>query len=337
MKKVLLVNDTRMVGHHGSSAVVEVVIDQFARRGIEVASHLERGIDIANLGNHGCQAVVINGEGAMHSGQKNSHLFSRIGQQMQERGVPVFLINTVFDEHTPEIVSRMKHFTAIYCREQPSVARLRAKGVEARLCPDLTFALEVPEGIAWHRGDRIVVLDTTVASTNRALHRFALDSGAHFQSIRCSPRLLRMTSARNLSRIVRFNATRAVGKLITRSYRFNRYASAVTDRREFLRRISDGVLVVVAGRFHGVCFCMKLGVPFLAVSSNTPKIEGMLADAGLLGRALAISDLRLDEVRRRAPWSAADEENRRHYVAGAQQRIAAMFDELARAVRDSPA
>jgi polysaccharide pyruvyl transferase WcaK-like protein len=144
-----------------------------------------------------------------------------------------------------------------------------------------------------------------------------------------------MTNPRNLARIVRFNATKAIGKLLTRSYRFNRYASAVTDRREFLRRISERVLVVAAGRFHGVCFCMKLGVPF--VSSNTPKIEGMLADAGLPGRALAITDLRLDEIRRRAAWSPADEENRRRYLAGAQERIAAMFDELARAVRDSPA
>jgi polysaccharide pyruvyl transferase WcaK-like protein len=231
----------------------------------------------------------------------------------------------------------MKHFTAIYCREQPSVGRLRAKGVEARLCPDLTFALEVPEGIAWRPGDRIVVLDTTVARTNRALHRFSRASGADFQTIRCSPRLLRTTNPRNLVRIVRFNATKAVGQVLTGAFRFNRYASAVTDRREFLRRISDGTLVVVAGRFHGVCFCMKLGVPFLAVASNTAKIEGMLADAGLSGRQLAIEALDIEDVRRRAPWSEADEANRRRYVADAQATIAAMFDELARAVAASPA
>ena len=102
MRKVLLVNDTRIVGHHGSSAVVDVIMQELGRRGIAVVSDLQQGIDIASIADHGCQAVVINGEGAMHSGQKNSHVFSRIGQQMSERGIPAFLINTVFDERTPE-------------------------------------------------------------------------------------------------------------------------------------------------------------------------------------------------------------------------------------------
>jgi len=87
--------------------------------------------------------VVVNGEGAMHGGRKHSHIFSRVGQQMKERGIPVFLINTVFAERTPEIVARMRHFTGIYCRETQSAQRLAASGVNARVCPDLTFALVV--------------------------------------------------------------------------------------------------------------------------------------------------------------------------------------------------
>jgi hypothetical protein len=332
MKKILLVNDTRVVGHHGSSTVVDVILQQFARRGIEVCSDLQHGIDLESIETHGYHGVVINGEGAMHSGQKNSHLFSRIGQQMHERQVPVFLINTVFDERTPEIVGRMKHFTSVYCREMPSVERLRARGVDAKLCPDLTFALQVPEGLAWRPGERIVVLDSTVAGINRTLRKFCIDSGATFQPIRSSPRLLRLTSARNLLRLVRFNASKALGKLLPRCYRFNRYANAVTDRREFLRRISDGTRVVVAARFHGVCFCMKLGVPFLGISSNTPKIEGILEGAGLSGRMLAIDDLKIDLIRERSPWSAADEEHRKRYVGDAQASIARMFDDLARAI-----
>src|SRR5262249_37657337 len=153
-----------------------VIFEQFALRGIEVWSHLKHGINIENIGDPRCGAVVINGEGAMHDGQKYSHLFSRIGEQMRQRGIPIFLINTVFDEETPEIVARMKNFTAIYCRESQSVGRLHAKGVAAKLCPDLTFATGVPEGIVWRPGARIVVLDTTVSRTNRALHRFCIEN-----------------------------------------------------------------------------------------------------------------------------------------------------------------
>ena len=245
----------------------------------------------------------------------------------------MFLVNTVFDERTPEIVARMKHFTGIYCREAGSVERLRANGVAAELCPDLTFGEDLPKEMPWRPGEKIVVLDSTVAQTNRRLHRFCMESGASYQPIRYSPRLLHVTNVKNVLRIVRFNSTKYLGKLVRGFYQFNRYANAVTDRREFLRRITDGTRVIVAARYHGVCFCMKLGVPFLAIPSNTPKIEGMLADAGLSCRLLPIHDLKMDVILSRAPWSEANEDNRKRYVAGAQVSIASMFDTLARSIR----
>lgn len=38
----------------------------------------------------------------------------------------------------------------------------------------------------------------------------------------------------------------------------------------------------ITGRFHGVCLAMMLQVPFLAIPSNSHKIEGLLADCGCL-------------------------------------------------------
>jgi polysaccharide pyruvyl transferase WcaK-like protein len=331
--RVLLVNDTRIVGHHGSSSVVDVIFQEFARRGMSVVSDVEHGIDIRSLGDHGCQAVVINGEGAMHGGGKHSHLFSRIGEQMHQRGIPVFLINTVFNERTPEIVARMRYFTGIYCRETQSANLLGAAGVDARVCPDLTFGLDLPDGLAFRPGSRIVVLDTTVASKNRTLYRFCLENGLQFQPMRASPRLVRATSYRNLLRIARFSATKYAGKLLPGVYAFGRYANAVTSSRAFFERMTDETLVVVASRFHGVCFCIKAGVPFLAISSNTPKIEGMLADAGLSHRMLDMADLNLDAIRSRCAWSPSDEERRKHYVNNAKVRVAQMFDQIAAAVQ----
>ena len=332
MRKVLLVNDTRVVGHHGSSAVVEVIIQQLAERGVIVQSHLEHGIDICSLAETGWagrewQGVIINGEGAMHSGQKNSHLFSRIGLEGSRSGVPVFLINTVFDEHTPEILARMRHFARIYCRETHSVERLGSSGAQAELCPDLTFALDLPIH-GWRPGPTIVVLDTTVAVKNRKLHQFSRDNDLRFQPIRTSPRLVRISDHKNLARVVRFNANRYIGKLLPAVYTFNRYSNAVSDHHAFIRRIAEGTRVVVAARFHGVCFCMKVGVPFLAIASNTPKIEGMLADAELGDRMLNIDELDVPEIERRALWTTTHEERRLQYIEHAKGRIAEMFDEI---------
>lgn len=331
-RKVLLVNDTRIVGHHGSDAVVDVIVQELAKRGITVLSQLEHGVDIASMGEHGCGAVVINGEGAMHGGGKHPHRFARIAQQMSERRIPVFLINTVFYEHTPEIVGRMGCFTRIYCRETQSARRLAAAGVEATVVPDLTFGLDLPEEIAFRPGNRIVVLDTTVAGKNRRLHRFCSENGLGLLPLRSPPRLVRATSLRNLLRIARFNATMSIGRLVPGLYYFGRYANAVPDRNVFLQQIAEGTLVVIAARFHGVCFCLQLGVPFLAISSNTPKIEGLLADAGLSHRMLDMGDLDLTEIYRQCAWSPSDEEKRKHYVLDARSRIAQMFDEISEAL-----
>jgi hypothetical protein len=65
--------------------VVDVIIQQLSARGISVQSHLRHGIDIHSIADNGWQGVIINGEGAMHGGQKNSHLFSGIGQEMSRR------------------------------------------------------------------------------------------------------------------------------------------------------------------------------------------------------------------------------------------------------------
>jgi polysaccharide pyruvyl transferase WcaK-like protein len=332
VKRVLLVNDTRIVGHHGSSSVVDVIFREFAKRGISVVSDVEHAVNIGSLGDHGCQAVVINGEGAMHGGGKHSHLFSRIGEDMHRRRIPVFLINTVFDERTPEILARMRYFTGIYCREAQSAKVLETAGVDASVCPDLTFGLDLPDGLAFRPGSRIVVLDTTVASKNRTLYRFCLENGLQFQPMRASPRLVRATSWRNLLRIARFGATKYAGKLLPGVYAFGRYANAVTSSRAFFERMTEKTLVVVASRFHGVCFCIKAGVPFLAISSNTPKIEGMLADAGLSDRMLDIGDLDVELLRRRAVWSPQHEERRLRYVAQARERVDRMFDDIASAM-----
>lgn len=48
--------------------------------------------------------------------------------------------------------------------------------------------------------------------------------------------------------------------------------------------------VVVTGRFHGACFAILAGRPFLAVSSDTNKIKGVLAGADLGEGAVFLED-----------------------------------------------
>lgn len=66
---------------------------------------------------------------------------------------------------------------------------------------------------------------------------------------------------------------------------------------------------VVTGRFHDVCFCLNARVPFVAVESNTNKIEALLHDVfGETRRLLALGELSdLDP----SDWVYTDDEKTR--------------------------
>lgn len=63
------------------------------------------------------------------------------------------------------------------------------------------------------------------------------------------------------------------------NYNPMRQPSRKPNLENTLRWLS-GVDFLVTGRFHGVCLAMMLKIPFVALRSNTYKIEGMLEDAG---------------------------------------------------------
>lgn len=56
---------------------------------------------------------------------------------------------------------------------------------------------------------------------------------------------------------------------------------AIASAKDYIIRLQDHKRVV-CGRFHGVAACAVLGIPFSAYKSNTHKIEGMMADMGIL-------------------------------------------------------
>jgi hypothetical protein len=68
--------------------------------------------------------------------------------------------------------------------------------------------------------------------------------------------------------------------------------------------------VVVSGRFHAVCFALKIGRPFLAVTSNSHKVEALLHDAGLPAAEFILSP----------GWTSSPTEFWREHAQAAWQR-----------------
>jgi polysaccharide pyruvyl transferase WcaK-like protein len=94
---------------------------------------------------------------------------------------------------------------------------------------------------------------------------------------------------------------------------------------------------VVTGRFHMACIAMLLNQPFVAIASNTHKLEGMLDDAGIDASAYLIpqDDASLSMINHRvlqmvSQTHADMQEQSQAYVAHARSRIELMLQQIAR-------
>lgn len=84
----------------------------------------------------------------------------------------------------------------------------------------------------------------------------------------------------------------------------------------------------VTGRFHGVCLAMMLGIPFLAVPSNSHKIEGLLKDCGC-SELLISNDSEILEKRKRAQELIVQAHS---YAKSAKAKIEHSFQTIANIV-----
>lgn len=65
--------------------------------------------------------------------------------------------------------------------------------------------------------------------------------------------------------------------------------------REYVDHLASYKLVVT-GRYHGACFCINAGIPFVAVRSNTNKIEDLLEEAlGSAERVLPLEKFAMND------------------------------------------
>jgi hypothetical protein len=100
------------------------------------------------------------------------------------------------------------------------------------------------------------------------------------------------------------------------------------EARAFYRTLaaSSGVLT---GRFHAVMFCLHSKTPFLAVASNTSKIQDALLDAtGQTGRIIAAQTL--DDGYLDIPAFSREEiASIDAYINAAETGAKSMFDRIA--------
>lgn len=338
-KRAVVLNDTRPERHHGCTRVMRNLEAGLAAHGVQVVATGPVGRDweaVPGLAPamEGADLVVVNGEGTIHHDRPAGRRLVAAGAYAARAGVPAVLLNASWHSNAPALAEAARAFARIYVRESLSRDALAAHGVAAEVVPDLTFASgPFPGGPAAREG--IAVTDSVDPQFAEVLYRLTRGgAGVRYLPV-VAPFRVQERTGRELGRAARHAFFRAAGPWLEPfGWVRPRYVAerhALPTPEAYLAALARCRLVV-AGRFHALCFALQTGTPFLAVPSNTPKVEGLLDDAGL-GRARVVDPDALDAVdlaaRAEEGFSDAEREAAARYVADAPGRIARMFADVA--------
>ena len=89
--------------------------------------------------------------------------------------------------------------------------------------------------------------------------------------------------------------------------------------------------LLISARFHAICLSFHFSAPFVAISSNTFKIEALLNDIGLGNkRIINFEDLKdFEKIKSAYNYFEEDEITKiNEYIINANQKIELMFDEI---------
>ena len=290
---IMLLNDTGNVGHIGCQGVSDAHARLLGRQGHAITHRFFNG-ELARLGDHDAKsgvarvlgdaqlqeafeaidAVVVNGEGTIHHGAGTEYL-NILGAAL-EIGKPTLLVNCVLEavEGFDHILSRIDD---IVVRDARSKQYLRSKGVSARLVFDSFIEAGFEDAPIVDMNDRVVVTDWhsqrdhDVGTKSLQFLRSKDSSTCWFLPFMCR------------------------------------------DTAEAWARIPATIRsarAVVTGRHHGVYAAALAGVPFVAFSSNTYKVDGFMDEFPELAFCLnpaSIKNAVAEAVDRREMFAAIQE------------------------------
>lgn len=293
---VFLLNDTATVPHVGCQAVSDAharllgdaghcVTDRaFLGELRTFAGHDEAAAIRAVLADEvlcarlqACDAVVVNGEGTLHHGAGTEY-FAVLGAA-QRLGKATLIVNAVFEAHTGwlSVLSQLDDFCV---RDQHSLDHARSHGLRCRLVPDSFLGAVFDQPAFVDLSDRIVVTDWHPARDADVGHtlRTLLDQ---------------------VETTVYFPMLHGV-----QSHLWRGAAAAWASSS-----------LVITARHHGIYLAAVARKPFVALPSNTLKVQGLLAAAGVdipvcvspeeVEAALAFALDHLDRYERLFDWLEA--------------------------------
>lgn len=339
---IVVLNDTAAIPHYGCKVVMKRVVESLVAHGFEVKTvsvystwKVHKRLIESSVG------VVINGEGTLHHSAKRARTLVEAAPFCHSKGIPIVLINSVWQDNSDEMAQQATHFLLNYVRESRSEAQMKAQGLKATTVPDLTLGWDYrPTTPAPVRSGHIYTDAVGMPVTDLLYRLHREDTGSRYLTMTPPPghrsdysdvpfQRLRPPLDDTFGHTLRLKLIRAYKLLLLVRGKAKNLARRLrgdlemVSLNDFMASL-EGAELVITGRFHGVCLCILTGTPFLAITSNSHKVEGMLEDAGLSHRIVRPVDLRA--VMAHPPvWSADDAAKAKAFVQKARRGQKAMF------------
>lgn len=350
---IVVLNDTATIAHYGCKVVMKRIVDTLANYGflvktVSVYSTWRVHKRVINA----ADAVIVNGEGTLHHSASRGRALVEVAPYCRARNIPVFLINSVWQDNHDDMARDAADFALRFVRESRSEAQMKRQGLSAKTVADLTLGWKYRRGTSSvTRSGRVYTDAVGMPATDLLYSLFRADPGSRFVTMtppeghrgdypEASFERLAPTLSEGLWLTIRLATKRLYKKiflvrgLVKNAIRLRRGHLEMLPLTDFMGALESSELVIT-GRFHGVCLCLLSGTPFLALTSNSHKIEGMLEDAGLSHRIVRPADIRA--VLAHPPrWSEDDAKAAQAFVAKASRDQKAMFDAVVREIDRVP-
>lgn len=327
----VLMNDTSVENHHGCRRVMTLLERHLRDRGISVVARSSvrhkwyRDRRFLNALKR-CNLVVINGEGTLHHGRRGAKRLLEVVDHPACLDKKVVLLNALYQDNPSEWARYLDKIDLIAVRDQRSSEEIfHQTGREVLTVPDLSLSVSVAPANTVREwllfGDS--VLDPVTARLKEVARR---EPNGLFMPTATTPFPARLNYPEPLRSL--HDGWNAMSRSLFNLAHARQKISPF--EHEYLETLQASRLHIT-GRFHAVCFSLLTATPFIALRSNSWKIEALLAEAGLKrNRLIEMSQLE-DVVQNADAHAFSTEENASvdRYLSDAIQRSEALFDQVA--------
>lgn len=329
---VVVLNDTRVDRHHGCSRVMSALETLIAEMGGRIIASAPAHSDWTQSHQvlealEKAKLVVVNGEGTIHHNSKAGLKLLEVAEHAARLGIPCVLLNCAWQDNGLEFVEKLRQFTLVSVRDTRSAAQIRAAGISCCLVPDLSLYSPCNDPSLKARS-RVGFTDSVMRPVSVALeqarqacHGLSMPIQFAKPGVSGTYRFFRESVAKTDI----FHPDFLAAML---GLRLQQYRSQSFTAQAYIDRLAE-LELLVSGRFHACTLAMVARTPFVAVSSNSHKIEALISDAGLAPWRL-MTEMTPDAIAhaRQAGWARSEAVALDDFLLCARQSAQALFKDI---------